>query len=166
MSPLESIFDALDRSGVRYVVVGGVAVVLHGFARLTADLDLVVDLRPNEARRVIEALQALGLRPRVPVDPLDFADSDLRQTWIREKHMRVFTMIDPGNPLRQVDLFVEHPIPFDDLFQRAELVDLGTATVRVASIEDLLTLKLGSGRGRDLADVEALREIQKRRRKT
>ena len=47
MSTIASVFAALDEAGARYVVVGGLAVVLHGYARLTSDIDLVVDLRPG-----------------------------------------------------------------------------------------------------------------------
>lgn len=163
MSPLESIFDALNRAAVRYVVVGGVAVVLHGFARVTGDLDLIIDLAPSAARRAVEVLVALGLRPRVPVDPLSFADPATRALWARDKHMQVFTLLDPGNPLRQVDLFVEHPIPFDDLWARADVMTTTATTVRVAAIADLITMKEGAGRPRDLADIAALREIQRRK---
>ena len=55
-------FRALNASGTRYVVVGGVATVLHGYARLTADIDLIVDL--EESAAAMRALAGLGLRPR------------------------------------------------------------------------------------------------------
>ncbi len=164
MPLLEPLFDALNRGGVRYVVVGGVATVLHGFARLTADVDLAVDLAPPEARRAIETLVRLGLRPRAPVDPAAFADPDVRASWIRDKGMRVFSLWDPALPMREVDLFVEHPVDFEDLFRRAEMVTLATTTVRVASIPDLITLKRRAGRAQDLADIEALEAILERRR--
>ncbi len=159
MSLLESLFEALNHAGVRYVVVGGVATVLHGFARLTADVDLVVDLAPSEARKAIEALVGLGLRPRPPVDPAAFADSDVRESWIRDKGMRVFSLWDPSRPMREVDLFVEHPIEFEGLFARAETVTLDTTTVRVACIPDLIALKRLANRPQDLADIEALEAI-------
>ena len=74
----QPLFRALNASGTRYVVVGGVAVVLHGHARLTADVDLILDLERNAAGRAMEALAALGLRPRVPVNLEDFADERIR----------------------------------------------------------------------------------------
>ena len=57
-------FRALNASGTRYVVVGGVATALHGNARLTADIDLIVDLEEAAAARAVRAPAGLGLRPR------------------------------------------------------------------------------------------------------
>lgn len=163
MSLLEPLFETLNRAGVRYVLVGGVATVLHGFARLTADVDLVVDLTPAEARKAIDALVGLGLRPRPPVDPVAFADADVRESWVRDRGMRVFSLWDPSQPMREVDLFVEHPIDFEELFARAEIVSLDTTTVRVASIPDLIALKRLANRPQDVADIEALEAIQTRK---
>jgi aminoglycoside-2''-adenylyltransferase len=59
-----ALFTALDRANVRYVVVGGLATVLHGHPRLTADVDLVIDLGSEPSRRAMTAFQALGLKPR------------------------------------------------------------------------------------------------------
>lgn len=164
VSLLEPLFEALNRADVRYVVVGGVATVLHGFARLTADVDLVVDLDPNEARKAIDTLVGLGLRPRPPVDPAAFADAVVRESWVRDKGMRVFSMWDPKQPMREVDLFVEHPIEFAGLFGRAETVALDTTTVRVAAIPDLIALKRLANRPQDVADIEALEAILETRR--
>jgi tRNA nucleotidyltransferase/poly(A) polymerase len=54
----EPLFDALNRAHVRYVVVGGVALVLHGYPRLTVDVDLVVDLAPEEADKAIRVCRS------------------------------------------------------------------------------------------------------------
>jgi hypothetical protein len=144
---------------VRYVVVGGLAVVLHGHARLTADIDLIIDLTPAEAEKAISALEATGLRPRAPVRGVEFADAEKRRQWIERKGMRVFSLWDPKNPLREVDLFVEPPIPFEELYARAELLVIGRASIRVASIPDLISLKRMAGRPSDLADIEALEAL-------
>ncbi len=160
---LEPIFGALNSAGVRYVVVGGLATVLHGYARLTADVDVVVDLEPEEARKAIAALAGLGFRPRAPVNATDFADPDMRASWIRDKGMRVFSMQDPKQPMREVDLFVEHLVPFEGLWTRSEVITLATTTVRVASIPDLIALKRVANRPQDLEDIAALEAILRRR---
>ena len=163
VSLFEPIFAALNRAQVRYVVVGGLATVLHGFARLTADIDLAVDLAPPEARKAVEVLVGLGFRPRAPVEAVAFADPATRAAWINDKGMRVFSMWDPANPMREVDLFVEHPIDFDQLWARCEQIELATTSVRVASIPDLIVLKRLAGRPQDREDIEALQAILARK---
>ena len=162
MALFEPIFETLNASGSRYVVVGGVAVVLHGHARLTADLDVAVDLAPEAARAVIEALLASGLRPRAHVDAADFADSSIRRRWLDEQGMRVFSLWDPDDPLRSVDLFVESPVDFEELYARSNEIDVGGISVRIASIPDLIDMKRRAGRPQDLDDIEALRVIEER----
>jgi len=161
-----SIFRELEQARAGYVVVGGLAVVLHGYARLTADVDLVVDLAPTEAIRAVAALTRLGMQPRAPVAARDFADPAIRQRWIDEKGMRVFSMHDPRHPLVEVDLFVDSPIPFDELLVRAETVRVEDVAVPVASIQDLITMKRLAGRPKDLDDIAALEVIARRRRGT
>ena len=153
------VLQALSQRGVRYIVVGGVAVVLHGHLRVTADLDLVVSLdRPN-ALAAIEALMTLGFRPLAPVAPEAFADPSTREAWVVEKGMRVFSLSHPG-PLRlTVDLFVEEPFPFDEAFERSVVVQIGGAAVPVASIGDLIALKRQAGRPQDIEDIRRLEEI-------
>lgn len=157
---LEPVLSALNRRGVRYVVVGGVAVVLHGHPRLTADLDLALDLTSDHAARAIEALVELGLTPILPVPAGDFADPAVRRKWVEERNLRVFTLYDVGNPLHQVDLFAENPIPFDQLWDRGVEVSLTSTTIRIASIDDLISMKQLAGRQKDLADIAALEAIR------
>jgi predicted nucleotidyltransferase len=166
MAVFEPLFRALNDAGIRYIVVGGLAVVLHGHARLTADVDLVVDLDEEQARKAIDALVKLGLQPRVPVDPTDFADRSVREAWIRDRGMQVFSMFDPSNPMRVVDLFVDHPVPFEDLWSRSAKFELHETTVRVASIPDLIHLKRLAGRLQDRADIEQLELILQAKKKS
>jgi hypothetical protein len=156
----EPVLAALDEAGVRFVVVGGVAVVLHGHPRMTADLDLVIDLAAEPATRAISALVDLGLQPRLPVDARSFADPDVRRSWTEERGLTVFTMLDPRDPLLEVDLFAEAPLPFDELWQQATVVQLEGQAVRIASVDHLITMKKAAGRPQDLADVAALEALR------
>ena len=164
MSLFGEVFVALDRAGARFVVAGGTAVVLHGHARMTLDLDLFIDLEPAAARRAIEALTGIGLVPRLPVDAIDFADPEVRQRWVSEKNMRVFSLVDPRQPMRIVDLFAENDVPFDVLWERADVMVIGEVRVRVASIPDLIRMKTAAGRAVDREDVRVLEEILGRSR--
>lgn len=163
MALFEPILEALNAAGVRYVVVGGVGVVLQGHPRLTADLDLAVDLSTEQARRAVDTLTGLGLRARAPIDPADFADPAQRARWIAERGMRVFSMVDPNDPLRSVDLFVDEPVPFEELFERADSLELSRIVIRVASISDLIRLKRMAARPQDDADIAALEAILEER---
>ena len=163
MSLFEPLFRALNATGSRYVVVGGLATVLHGYARLTADVDLIVDLAPQPARRLVEALVDLGLSPRAPVDAVDFADPARRERWADEKGMQVFSLVDGANPMRAVDLFVRSPIDFELLWSRAQVMPLESTEVRVASLDDLIALKQLAGRPQDVDDIRQLEQIRRRR---
>jgi predicted nucleotidyltransferase len=164
VSVYEPIFKILNEAGVRYVVVGGVATLLHGYARLTADVDLAVDLAPQEVRKMIRALANKGFRPQVPVSAETFADPAVREQWIREKHMRAFSLVDLRNPMRVVDLLLKSEVPFEELLARSQEAFVGETSVRVASLDDLITLKRHAGRPQDLADVKELEAIRNRKK--
>lgn len=155
---LERIFAALHEARVRYLVVGGVAVVLHGVVRLTQDLDLVVQLEPNNLGRALESLTELGYQPRLPVPARQFADPAIRRRWIEEKNMLVFSFWHPNSAF-SVDLFVEEPFDFDEVYERARAADLGGVPVSVVPIAELMEMKRNSGRGRDLVDLEELEHL-------
>ncbi len=149
-------FAEFNRRGVRYVLVGGLAVVLHGHARLTMDADIVVALDEENATKAVDALLALGFVPRSPVDAHSFALESQRKKWIEEKNMLVFSMVDPTNPFFAVDLFVDPPLAYAELASSAETRDLDGVPITICSKRDLIRMKRISGRREDLADVEAL----------
>jgi len=155
-----AVFRALEAAGVRYVVVGGLAVVLHGHPRMTVDLDVVVDLAPEPAARAMEVLSSLGLLPRLPVPASAFADPDVRGGWVRERNLQVFSLYDPADPFREVDVFAAEPLPFEDLFVASRVLTVDGVSVRVASLEHLVAMKRAAGRPQDVEDVRALERLR------
>jgi predicted nucleotidyltransferase len=154
------IFRLLNDAEVRYIVVGGIATILHGYVRATADVDLVIDLHTKEAEKAIRTLSGHGFKPQAPVDPMQFADADQRARWVDEKNMEVFSLFHPDHPGLTVDLFARHPIPFESLWSRSIVMDLGGTRVRVCSIDDLIELKRLAGRPKDMVDIEKLSRIK------
>lgn len=156
---IASILETSSDSGVRYVVVGGVAVVLHGHLRLTADLDLVVALERENVLAAIEALTAIGYRPRPAVDAKEFADPEIRTQWVRDEGTVVFSLWSPSHPGTDIDLFVDGPFPFDAFRECARVTSVYGVSILIASIADLIAMKSSSGRPEDLADIAALERI-------
>ena len=156
------IFSALNKHACRYVIVGGLAAVLHGYIRFTADIDLAIDLEEKEAAKVLRALAELGLRPRVPVDMAEFLSPRVRRQWKTQKNMIVFSLYQPDQPMLSVDLFVENPIAFSELWEGAKTMTVDGVPLRVAGIDDLIRLKQISARPQDLRDIQYLRKIRKK----
>ncbi len=163
---IEQLLVAFNEYGVRYLIVGGLAVVLHGHLRTTMDLDLVVHLEPENLDQALRALQGLGYEPVAPVRTFDFADPSTRERWIRDKHMIVFSMWLPKRPSFKVDIFASEPFDFESTYRRAIRVDLGRTEAPVLALNDLIDLKRAAGRPQDLADIEALAKIREKKRET
>ena len=158
---VEAIFEALNGCGARYLVVGGLAVVAHGFVRLTADIDLVLDPDPGALRRAIQALSALGYRPRAPVEFAEFAEPEKRKLWARDKGLTVFSVFSPGHRATEVDLFLESPFDFDRAYARAARFQLADGVEGTfVGLDDLIAMKRAAARPQDLDDVEGLRSLQ------
>jgi hypothetical protein len=158
---IESLLTELGRGGVRYLVVGGVAVVLHGYLRATADLDLVLDLDPENLDRAIDLMDRLGFRPRAPVPLRAFGDDAERKRWVTEKNLQVFSLWHPKMPGFEVDLFVESPFDFAEVYSRAIRASVGSENVPVVAVDDLIAMKRRAGRPKDQEDVDALLALRR-----
>jgi hypothetical protein len=133
------VFGRLERDGVRYAVISGVAVVLHGHVRPVADLDVVIDPAPGEAERALRALAGCGFVPSIPL-PLSM--------------LTVLRMFDRSQ--REVDVFVRYHIPFDLLWANSRHMRVGDGVARVVSLDHLLQAKRINGRPHDLSDIAGL----------
>jgi hypothetical protein len=151
------LFSLLVTARVRFVVVGGLAVLLHGLDRLTADVDLVIDLSTDATQDAVRALTQGGYRPMAPVDPMSLADPEQRQVWQTARGMQVFSFWDSTNARPTVDVMLAPIVSFNELWAEAAIVTIGGVEVRFASIPHLIRMKEAAGRTQDLTDVERLR---------
>lgn len=142
------------------MVVGGVAVLLHGFLRATADLDIMVSFDDDNIKAFTDTFKNLGYKPRVPVSLDDFASANNREKWKKEKGMLVFSLYNSLKPQDIVDIFVDEPIPFDEAYDRRELIYAGETSISLISVADLIRLKKIAGRAQDLEDIRALNELR------
>lgn len=157
----ESIFRQLNKQRVKYLVAGGIAVVLHGVVRFTADLDLFVKLTTENWARFIKAMRELGYRSKLPVKLEGFANEKKRKEWIEKKGMKVFSFYHPKKQLELIDIFVKEYIDFDSAYRHKKLVKAKDITIPLVCIKDLKKLKRIAARTQDLADISSLEELEK-----
>ncbi len=156
---IETIVRALNDAGVRYLIAGGLAVIAHGYTRVTQDMDLILDLAEENVRRALTVFAGLGYRPTAPVAIELFADPAVRDRWIREKGMTVFSLFSPAHPTVVVDLFAESPLDFAAAYPAAPRMEvLPNLAAAFVTYEDLLRLKRAAGRPEDLVDIARLQE--------
>ena len=134
----------LEQADVRYVAVSGTAVVLHGFVRPSADLDVVISRGPDEVARAMDALMRAGFMPSLPL-PMSA--------------VTVMRMFDSSQ--REVDVFVRYAVPFDELWTSSKEVQVNDSVVRVMSLDHLLRVKRISARPHDLLDIDGLLALEK-----
>jgi hypothetical protein len=157
LDDLKPIFKALADGEVRYLVVGGLAVNVHGLRRATEDLDIVVQLLPDNVERAFKALQTAGYRPNVPVTASQLGDKATREAWIRDKGMKVLNFFSAMHPTTPVDIFVIEPFPFEEEYRQSVIKPIADVDVRFVSLSTLIRMKEKVGRLQDRIDVENLR---------
>ena len=157
--PLD-ILKALNRAGVQYLVIGGVAVIYHGVPRTTFDLDLSVWLAPDNLQRLGAAMEAMGFVPKAPVAVTGLASVRTRREWTQRKGMKVFAFEELKSPFRLVDVMVKPLRNFHQVYRRrVEVHDQGV-TIPLMPIPQLIQTKTRTGRPKDKEDVEYLRFIR------
>ena len=153
----DTIARTLNEAAIPFLIVGGIAVVHHGYGRVTQDLDLVIRLEKDVILRAFHALESIGYRPTVPITADQFADPVQRDQWHREKGMQVITFSSEQHPETPLDIFVTEPFDFQHELDSANVRESAPGLqVRIVSLATLITMKKASGRPHDLADIDEL----------
>ena len=134
--------QSLNDNQVRYLVVGGYAVALHGYPRYTKDIDIWIELSPLNATRILQALDQFGFSS-LGLTENDFLEED--------------SIIQLGYPPRRIDLLTSlSGVDFDICYSNKVVVELDGIQVDFIDLENLKKNKLATGRSQDIADVENL----------
>jgi len=135
-------FRTLNAVGVRYLVIGGYAVAFHGYPRATKDVDLWVETDPENAKRVLKALQS-------------FFGEDLG---LSLEDLTTPGVVQLGRAPNRIDLVLipEETASFSAAYEARETLEIEGVPVPFVDLETLKVLKRAFGRTQDLADLEAL----------
>ncbi len=149
---LYHVVDSLQKNNLKFAVVGGYALALHGIVRATVDVDLVLNLTLADYEKAEKALLEIGLKSRLPIRSQDVIK--MREEYIKNRNLIAWSFVDFQNPTRQVDIIITESLKTLDI----EVVSVGGRKISVLSMEGLLKMKQKSGRPQDLVDVESLKE--------
>ncbi len=134
--------ELLNSNKVKYLLVGGYAIALHGHPRYTKDLDIWLELSEENASKVMKALNDFG-----------FGDLDVT----KEDFLHEGMVVQLGYPPNRIDL-INSPdgVDFTECYQSKVEVEIDGLIISVIDLENLKKNKKASGRLQDLADLEKL----------
>jgi len=150
---IQKVIRALEDFNVRYALVGGYAVALHGAIRGTVDIDIVIALTKAALENAENALKTIGLESRLPITAADVYR--FREEYIKNRNLHAWSFINPDNPLEVVDILITEDLKKLNTVTRQAL----GMKIKVAAIPDLISMKRKSGRPQDLEDIKALEQL-------
>ena len=133
---------SLNSSSVEYLLIGGYAVGIYGFIRATNDLDIWVNVNPENAARIDRALRQFGFATPALTSDLFLAPNSVVRMGVPPVRIEILTTIDG--------------VEFDSCFAEKEMIQIEELLVPVISLARLRENKAASGRAKDLADLENL----------
>ena len=155
------LFSKLQQFEVQYLLIGGLAVSLHGVERATMDIDITVAMQPSNLDRLIACAESLNLKPVLPIALSSLKNLELLKQWHQEKNLLAFALRTEELAGVTLDILLFPPIDFDNMQQRMTKFDIANVKVNVACIDDLIALKQSAGRAIDLSDIEHLNKLKR-----
>jgi len=149
---LYELTDAFQKAKLKYAIVGGYALALHGIVRATMDVDFVLQLKKTDFELAERVLGELGLTSRLPVSAKEVIL--MREEYIRNRNLIAWSFIDYKNPTRQVDIL----ITFDLKDLDTQEMKLNGKKLTVVTLRQLLKMKTQSARPQDLVDIKSIQE--------
>jgi hypothetical protein len=149
---LFEITDAFETAKLKYALIGGYALALHGLVRATIDVDFVLRLRQSDYELAEKTLAKINLRSRLPIRAQDVIK--MRKEFIENRNLLAWSFVDYKNPTRQVDLLITRDL--DDC--ETQKISVAGRKITIVSLRELLKMKLEAGRPQDLVDIQNIRE--------
>ena len=156
----EKEFKALNAAKIDYAVCGGLAVILYGYSRLTADLDLIVSLEKQNLAKLYDTLIGLNYRTQAPIKREAFIERETLEKLAEDKNMKVVCFQNIEDPMRVIDIGVNLP-KNQEILKSKKYLKIDGFSIPIISIDDLIKMKEDLARPRDLIDVENLKKIKK-----
>jgi hypothetical protein len=148
LDDIERIVASLNKNGVDFMIIGGYAVIFHGFVRNTKDLDILIRRSPDNAARAVTALEEAGC-----------ACPELTPQLFMSGKGITF-----GDPPMRVDILADiRGVAFDEAWSRRQTGRFGPLEADFIGLDDLISNKKAVARAQDLVDVQRLNMAREKR---
>lgn len=153
-------FRALYLNEVRYLLCGGLAVNIYGVARMTADIDVLLDFDPENIRRFEECLKALQYTALLPMPLSQLANNEIRREMIKSRNLITYSYFNSSAGYMNIDVLIDVPLSFAELWENHLMRDMQDFRINVISLNDLISLKEYSNRIQDRTDIQLLSKLK------
>ena len=145
------VIKKFNSAQVKYAIVGGVAVNLHGYVRMTVDMDIILELEDKNLAKAVTIMRESGFTCKVPVDPIGLADTKTRQDWIENKNLKALNFYRKSE---EVDFVIDTNVKYENV--KISILSIRDIHYPIVSKEDLIKMKTGTGREKDKEDIRNL----------
>ena len=149
-----------QEKNLRYLIVGGVAVNLHGYPRFTNDIDILLALDHENLAIMANIMESMGYQRRLPVSIEELGDTNRVHALMKEKGLIAYSFIHAKEPQFNIDVLVGESMEFDTFDSHKIIAQAWDIQIPVVSIDDLIAMKQNSDREKDVQDVVALLELK------
>lgn len=153
------LFQSLHQADVRYMLCGGLAVNIYGIPRATADVDIVLDFEAENIRTFLRTVHSLAFESSLPIRLEELVDASTRQRYFYEKNLIAYSFFNSRNNLFLLDVLVQVPIPFAELWAERETRFSGDVPITLVSPAHLIRMKEVTTRVQDAEDVLLLSRL-------
>lgn len=160
MNLFEKIFREFNKARLKYMVVGGVAVNLHGYMRFTGDLDILLLLEEKNLAKIDKIMRNLGYGERLPVSVMSLKDEKQVKEWIEKKNLKAYSFFPPKDNPMMIDIIIEESLKYKEIEKNKVIKKIDNVSIPVVSIDRLVKMKKKAARPQDLSDIEALLHLK------
>lgn len=154
------LFGELSYGEIRYLICGGLATNLYGVQRMTADIDIILDLNLVNLEAFQKVMEKMNYKPTIPINITELSDHNKLLEYKKEKNLIAYSYFNAKKEFIQVDVITEFPFNFEEMWNRRRIDKDYGFEMYIIELNDLIEMKTRAGRNQDLTDAIYLKKVR------